>query len=326
MDSKKLAILKTLIYSDIFSHPLTLAEVWYYYAGKKAITETGCKRMLDALAPVVKEKNGYYFLAGREETVTKRKNGHKYARRKLFIARRIAAFLGNIPTVLFIGVSGNVASGSAKIRDDIDFFIITKKQSLFTTRLLVLFFLQILGKRRTRTDSEGKDKICVNMLIDETVLSLSKKRHNLYTAREIAQLLPLFERDNTYQKFFRRNAWLTTYLPHASVKSSTVTRIRVSFLENICAFLLSRSLLETLARQLQLRLITRHKTNETITSNLLAFHPYDYQEKTLAAYERKLGHYKHLLRLKKRETITPYIDKNTNIFYTAYEFIIPPQR
>jgi hypothetical protein len=105
--------------------------------------------------------------------------------------------------------------GDADKEDDIDFFIITKKDTLFKTRLLVLLALQLLGLRRKRLEKNPADKICVNFLIDETKLSFSKDKRDIYTAHEILQIKPLFFRDNIYSRFLKANTWVYNFLPNA---------------------------------------------------------------------------------------------------------------
>ena len=48
--------------------------------------------------------------------------------------------------------------------------------------------------------------------IDETTLAI--KRRNLYIAHEICQAQPVFERDQTYQKFIAANLWYKNFLPN----------------------------------------------------------------------------------------------------------------
>lgn len=317
MDNKQLAVLKTLAYSDIFSHPLTLSEVWYYCESQK-MTKTECRTSLESLFPLVAEKKGYYFLKKRSSLIPKREKGERHAQKKIILATAVAKVLGRIPTIYFIGISGRVASGSATKSDDIDFFIITKKNTLFITRFVILLVLQLLGKRRGRKERRYQDKICVNMMLDEKALVFPHERRTLYTAREIAQLLPLFQRNNTYQRFFRSNIWARSFLPHISVKRCVVVKSSLSLLEQGGAYFLSLPFVEYWARTTQMRSINLHRTNETVADRFLAFHPYDYQAETLRIYQRLTRRYERIIRSNKRvQAFAPNLDKERNIFYTA---------
>jgi len=43
------------------------------------------------------------------------------------------------------------------------------------------------------------------MLMAENALALPQNKQNLYTAHEVIQLLPIYNKDNTYAKFLRAN-------------------------------------------------------------------------------------------------------------------------
>ena len=58
------------------------------------------------------------------------------------------------------------------------------------------------------------DKICLNLWLDETALSLPRNQRNLYTAHEVVQVKPILDRDYTYLKFIIANLWLKNYLPN----------------------------------------------------------------------------------------------------------------
>lgn len=183
--------LVTFLYHDIFDYPLT----------KQDLHKWQCKYKLSGLKDFqVNSKNGYYFLKGRESIVRQRIKRQKYSEKKLKIAHKAIKTLIKIPTIKMIGITGSVAMLSAKKESDIDFLIITSKGWLWTTRLLTYALLNIFSlPYRNAGDKEEEDKLCLNMWIDETDLIF--KQRNLYTAHEIAQILPIANKDNTYERF-----------------------------------------------------------------------------------------------------------------------------
>src|SRR5258708_9924733 len=184
MDSKK-AILATLVYSDIFNYPLTEDEMWKYLitSEKVGFCKESLEKTLKQLSTKITKQNNFYCLTGREEIVTQRLSKEIINQKKLVIAKRIARILNFIPTVQLIGLSGGLAMENADVTDDIDFFVITKKNTLWMTRFCLLILLAILGKRREHNKQEKKDSVCINMLVDEQSLQLPSKRQDLYTAR-----------------------------------------------------------------------------------------------------------------------------------------------
>lgn len=287
--SKKQAILKTLLYSDIFDYPLTAEELWRYLSGIGKISKKAIFVELASLPEIIQRKDGFFFIKGKEKTIKNRLLNEKISDKKLGIAKRIGAYLSFIPTIQFIGVSGSVAMRSSKRNDDIDLFIIARKNTLWLTRLLVLFFLELLGKRRGRRSGAISDLICVNMLMDEKDLRFYSSRQNLYTAHEIVRMVPVFERGGVYAKFLDENSWVREYLPNAGERRTTqnITRnyAEVSVIQRMVPLF---STLEPFAKWIQLWYMRNHKTTEEITDTLLAFHPLDYQPRVLRAHKERL--------------------------------------
>ena len=85
---------------------------------------------------------------------------------------------------------------------DIDLLIITRKNMLWTTRALVYGVLKVMGYQLRKPEQKSeKDKLCLNMWLDETSLVWDRKDRNIYTGHEIAQIVPLINKKNIYEKF-----------------------------------------------------------------------------------------------------------------------------
>lgn len=286
----KEAIFKTLVYADIFDYPPTIAELWRYLISSKPIPYEMFKEELKSLR--IYTRCGRYFLGSTSIIriiIVRRQESKK----KLRKARKIANILFRIHTIELIGISGALAMNNSDKNDDIDFFIITSKKTLWITRLLVLMVLEFLGVRRKRQQQNVSDTICVNMFLTEEALKLPFVKRDLYTAHEIAQMKPLFDRNNMYKKFISVHTWVERYLPNA-LKHRTLRNNTRSHMENfsLTQFLVRQCLVfESLARTVQLFSIKRHKTTEIVSDSLLAFHPYDYRSRILKEYKRKLEKY-----------------------------------
>lgn len=283
MVSSRYSALSALAYSDIFDYPLTLEEVWFY-AVHKPLTKREVESLLSN-SELVKEKDGYYCFTGRQEIIKRRIIRKHVSKRKQEIAKDIAGILASIPTIYFIGISGGLAMNNTDADDDIDFFIITKKDTIWITRLLFLVFLIFMGKWRKRTDTDAKDKICINMLLDESHISLSAQK-DIYLAHEVVQVIPLIQRRNIYSKFIETNIWVRNFLPNVFKKKVLeVKTLKTSWIENIIG------VVEPLAKYIQLVYMRNHKTTEIITDSLLAFHPKNYRMLVLEEYKKRLKKY-----------------------------------
>lgn len=278
------AILKALIYSDIFNFPLTKEEIWKFLIGRK-INRKSFEEELKNLQDI-KFKNNYYYLAGREKILEKRIKREKESRKKLDLANKIVEKLSIIPTVLFIGISGSLALENSDEKDDIDLFIITSKNTLWITRLTLVVLLILMGQYRGRGKEESQ-KVCLNMLIDENSLSFPKTRQDLYTAHEITQLKPILDRNNTYNKFLSANKWVTKFLPNSVV----IKKLRNEVIKERKGNYRITQLLNYFAKVLQLWYMRGHRTNETINDKMLAFHPFEYKDYVLEEYNKRLKRY-----------------------------------
>jgi hypothetical protein len=280
------AILKAVLYSDIFDFPLSKNELWHFLISDKKISKVTFEHALSNLSQELIYKNGFYCLAGKEENIKRRKKNLSEARKKLDLARKTADILSYIPTISFIGLSGGAAMGNVKEGDDVDLFIITKKNTLFMTRFWVLALLEAIGLRRKRHEngSSAANKICVNLLIDELALAWPSRKHDLYTAHEIVQVKPLFERRGMYKKFLASNNWVNKFFPNVftdvSFRQGFASGNNFYTLKALNA-ILSLPPVPLIVRMIQKKVMKRNQTRETITDTILAFHPHDYRKETL---------------------------------------------
>ncbi|MGH7204326.1 MAG: hypothetical protein ACREHC_07820 [Candidatus Levyibacteriota bacterium] len=288
------AILTTILYSDIFSFAITKDELWRLLISKKSVTknsfEVGLKNLLRSSSSQrssadVIYKDGYYCLAGREYIINERISNLHEVENKRALVERVIPQLVKIPTILFIGISGGLAAGSAKKEDDIDLFIITQKGTLFFTRFSVLLRLQLLGRRRKRGQKYAPDMCCPNFLIDESSLAFPRENQDIYTAREIAQLVPIFERENMYQTFLSQNRWIEQFLPNVFKEKQSP-----HFRDTAAKKRFFLDFLEKTLRFIQVSYMKNAHTTEIITNTTLAFHPNDYRSKILAQLRLKMQH------------------------------------
>lgn len=284
----KEAIWTTLLYSDIFSFPLSKDELWNFLITQKKIARNEFEESLQKIEKDIVFINGYYCLHKREEIIAQRIKNISEVKKKLQQARFIAKRLAIIPSILFIGISGGLAANNVTKEDDIDFVIIVKKNTLFVSRISLLVILEILGVRRYRNQKNTADTICVNLLFDETALIWPKDKRNVYTAREIVQMMPLFERKNLYQRFFSANAWAQKYFPNKKILKKNFISKENSFFDRIIFLFLMNSFVEFIFRNIQMSLMRKHQTKEIVTKHFLALLPNDYRIEILRQLRLKM--------------------------------------
>jgi hypothetical protein len=190
-----------------------------------------------------------------------------------------------------VGITGALAMDNARKSDDIDLLIITQKNRLWLTRLIVTMVLEIIGRRRRPNHKNIKDKICLNLYLDEANWQLSKAKKSLFTAHELIQLKPVLNRNNTYEKFILRNYWLANYLPNSlEVQKLKNEDIRIRTKEVIVKNLIFNTL-EALAYKIQALFMKTKITSEVIGPYYAFFHPNNQTETVLRKYHQKLNKY-----------------------------------
>ncbi len=287
MGSKK-NVLKTLLYSDIFDYPLKKEEIYLFLISNKKTSLKAIEKDLEKTKEI-NFKKGFYFLKGKEKLIVIRKKREKNSLIKLRKAKKIAKKLSLIPTIKFIGISGNLALKNSDKRDDIDFFIVSSRNTIWISRFLVVLVLRALGVYRKRGEEKVSNKICTNMFIDEENLAFSRKRKNLFTAHELIQLLPVIDKEHIYQKILFKNKWVLDYLPNSFSKIEFINTLftkNENKKKNI--FL---SIFNTILKIPQVLYMQKHKTKEEISDKILAFHPFDHKDYVLETYGKKLQKY-----------------------------------
>lgn len=298
------AIFRTLAYADIFDYPLRKSEVWeYLISGVRIEKEDVLKELVEIKADEkrMEADKGFYFLKGRKKVVVLRQKREKWSREKLKIVRKVAGWLKLIPTIKMLAVTGALAMRNSNQKDDVDLLLITSKNRLWLTRFLAVFIVELVADRRRPGDKKVKNKICLNMFLDEKHLAVPLKEQDLFSAHEVCQLKPIWDRDETYQKFIRKNQWVKQFLPNwkpekkhlkgKHLRGGAKTRPLSSEVElkdkkNLGGEAIDK--LENLTMNLQLRYMAKRKTTEITELGRIRFHPKDAREWVLKEYQKRL--------------------------------------
>jgi hypothetical protein len=274
------AVYATLLYAAIFTYPLTEKEIsrWLIFFKDKKNHFREKKNSILCQIPCIE---GYYGVSSsRLKRFIKKRIARKQAAiAKWEIAHKAIRLLRYIPSVKLIGVSGGLAMNNCDDNDDIDLFFIVAPRTIWISRLFVLLVLECIGKRRTFDSREEKDLVCANMFLSEDQLSVLSFKRDLYSAHEVMQMVPLFEREGCYRRFIQANVWARSYLPNAwkwrfgQVESKKYQDNTQKFFSY---FLLPTFyFLEFFAKWFQMVIMKKHITRETISDTALQFHPKD---------------------------------------------------
>lgn len=258
--------ISSLIYHDIFDYPLTPLELIRWTTGKEV-------KFNNLENSKISTKNGFLFLNEKEGSTLKRLMRKRISKRKFEKAKKAAKILSLLPTVKMIAVTGALAMNNANEESDIDFLTITKNGSLWTTRLLAMALLKVFGiPRRKYGEKSTKDKLCLNIWLDENDLTWRKENRNIYTSHEISQIIPLVNKDQIYEKFLSKNNWITDYWPNATSAKAGKEKMRKKREKRGVVI----RFIESLARRAQYWYMKDKITRETITPTCALFHPVDW--------------------------------------------------
>ncbi len=277
------AIFSTLAYFDIFDFPLTKEEMYTYLHVSEKTSFAELEKALLTISSETKDNRILYLLPKREGLAERRIQNEEISERKIEKEKNLLRMLGFFPTIAFIGISGSLAMKNGDGESDIDIFIITLPHTIWLTRFFLWIVLQLFSKRRKR-NTKGQDTICINMLLDRNTLAFPHDRHEIYTAHEIVQVVPVVNKYQTYELFLQKNTWVLDYLANSFQKKFLIESI--PFWLKIMSFCLIP--LETIVRFMQVMYMRQHKTIEQTTKTFIAFHPYNYRDTILKEYKKRI--------------------------------------
>ncbi len=142
-------------------------------------------------------------------TIDNQLNNNKIAK-AISLAKKISTICKEIE---FIGLTGSVAAGYPKNDDDIDLMIVTSEGCLWLTRLWLRLY--VLVKRiphRKYGHAEKKDDFCFNLWMDDSCLKLPIEKQCLKNAMDLIMMIPLYDKDGTYQSIIRENDWAKNFV------------------------------------------------------------------------------------------------------------------
>lgn len=250
------ALRKTQRYFSFFGYTPTLTELHRWLISSKPYSLKTIKALLPGVSitrpvsPIVHHK-------------------------KALAAGLVNSTLKHIPTIQMVALTGSVAANNAKKEDDIDLMFVTSANTLWLTRPLVVFLLKLRSLRRPpclpeHSSLRVNNLFCDNLWLDETALSLPTHKRSLYSAHEILQAIPLFDKGHTHQRFVSVNSWVSGYLKNAYLSHFTDPNILprpASFWKYIL------SPLNRISFWLQYHYMKPKITTEDISLHAAYFHP-----------------------------------------------------
>lgn len=206
-------ILQTLYYFDIFSYPPKTRELWTFSKIKTQFKDF--KILLDTM-----QKQEKIFLIEDRVSLYKKnfidyKSRHKKSLDYINSLNSNLKYFKSINSVVMIGISGSLSMKNVENNSDIDLFLVTKANSLWKTRFEILLKTRILSFLGNKT----MKKLCWNIMMEESLMIIPKEKQNEYTAHEVLQMKPVYEKKGyIYPLFLKQNSWVFEHFPNAKSK------------------------------------------------------------------------------------------------------------
>lgn len=302
------SILQTLSFFDIFQRPLSLEELWQYLFKIKA----GKLQVLFALRKlqkksIVYEKNDYFSLS--KDGFKKFFENRTLCWQRLERAKKIVKYLQWLPFVKHISVINSLAFTASDNDSDIDILLITNKNRLWTSRALVVAFLELIGQNKNKWFTANK--FCLGFAFDEECLDLSKLRlkslvdSDIYFTYWLATLVPIYDQ-NIYEKLISENEWIFSQLPNWTPRQVERVRNQKTFFEKILSGSFGKKL-EKILSDIQIKKIWSDPENYRDGASVIA----DSKMMKLHAYDTRARDYQ--MWQEKIKSVILGVDKNSKI-------------
>lgn len=234
--SLKQAILATLTYFGLLDFPLTCDEIEDYLYGWSAPREAIEKELKEI--PNIGHAHGYYFLQGRQEIAELRKERSHLGEKLWKKVERFCWLLSLCPFVKMIAVCNSLAYGNVKETSDIDLFIVTENERLWTARFLMKILTQLFAMRVHHDKIAGR--FCLSFFVSEKAMNLQSLAHEFdpHLAYFVKTMIPIFGQE-TYYKFLAANEqWTLPYFKQPL--SQRLKKIQHHTIASVFRFLLEK--------------------------------------------------------------------------------------
>jgi hypothetical protein len=287
------AIVNTVSYVDAFDYPLTPAEIHRYLVGLSLPVSDVIEHLhSSALVPRrLSRRDEFYMLPGREIVSQVRQERRAVAERLWPEAVRYGLLMARMPFVRMVAVTGSLAVNNVGTEEDVDYFVVTADDHLWVCRAFVILIVRAAARRGL--------VLCPNYFLAESAIHLAEQ--NLYTAHEMAQMVPLFG-SPVYNRLRRANSWLYQYLPNALGAPALPAHVQCVMRQ--ASHLSSRRLLEAIIDTKPGRWLDRWEMARKVRKFRQAHHPWKeaefsankckghfnlHQQRAIQAYERLIS-------------------------------------
>ena len=207
---QELAVLRSVVYASLFDYPLTLSQLHSSLVGVSAGADTirTWWHSSEFLQTTVEHRDGLYFPMGRYDLVATRARREVLSRDLLERDARVLSLVAGMPFVRMVALSGSLAHLNAEGAADLDLFVITAPNRVWSVTVAVLLISRLLGWRK---------RMCLNYVVSEKSMRIEPQ--DLFSANQIIHLRPIVGH-TVFEHFVRSNGFVRTCYPNFEPVSS----------------------------------------------------------------------------------------------------------
>jgi hypothetical protein len=198
------AFLRSVLYAAVFDYPLTADQLHEALIGVRARPDDIARwyEQSYTLQQVIDVSDGYFFPRGRRDLLDLRHAREVISRSVLKELRQPLALVLRMPFVRMVALSGSLAHLNASGEADLDLFVITRPNRVWSVTATLLLLARLFGWRR---------QLCLNYVISETQLAVEPA--DLFSANQIVHLRPLAG-ETVYRRFIAANPFVQAFYPN----------------------------------------------------------------------------------------------------------------
>ena len=204
----QLAVLRTILYADVFSFAMTPAEIHHFLIDTTPATADDVQAAIVTQAQTggrLTQRDGFVCLAARPELIGLRQERATISRALMPVAARYGRWLARLPFVRMVALTGALSmANAADASEDLDYLLVTSSGRVWLARAFSILLVRVVRLRGP--------VLCPNYVLAES--ALAQARTDLFVAHELAQMLPLYG-EALYGRMRAANPWSNQLLPNA---------------------------------------------------------------------------------------------------------------
>jgi len=208
MERIEAAILRTVLYADVFNFPMTAAEIHHFLIHDEPISFEQIQETLQtstALKSIIDQIDGYVVYCGRTDIIAIRQIREAASEHLWPLAVQYGTWLARLPFVRMVALTGALAMRNAAADDDdLDYILVTAPGRVWLARGFAIVLVRLARMRGI--------EVCPNYVLAEN--ALEQDGHNIFMAHEVVQMVPLYGH-SLYERFRKVNDWVSEQLPNA---------------------------------------------------------------------------------------------------------------